>query len=75
MFHLIDAALVLLWTTSVRRVCLRTPEAWMQLDVGLDSFLCWSCDPGEATKRTLLHGSFKGALWGAFSPLGVVVLH
>lgn len=59
-FHLIDAPLVLLRTASVGRVCLRTPEAGMQLDVGPDGFLCWSCDPGETLKRTLFHRSFKG---------------
>lgn len=70
MFYLLDVALVLLRTTSVGRFCLRTSKAGMQLDVGLDYFLCWSCDPGETT----LHGRFKGAAWGVFSPLVVVVL-
>lgn len=46
-FYIIDAALVLLWTTSVGCVCLRASEAWMQLDVRLDCFLCRSCHPGK----------------------------
>lgn len=52
-FYFIDAAFVLLRTTSVWCVCLRAPEAWMQLDAGLDYFLRWSCDPGNTIKKTL----------------------
>lgn len=74
MFYLIDAAPVLLWTASAGRVCLWTPEAWMQLDVGLDCFLCRSYDPGENVKKTF-NWSFKGAMQGDFSRLDVVVLH
>lgn len=53
-FYFIDAELVLLWTTSVGCVCLRAPEARMQLDVGLDCFLRRSCDPGKTIKQNTL---------------------
>lgn len=65
-FYFIDAALVLLWTTSVGCVCLRAPEARMQLDVRLDCFLRRSCDPGKTMKKTLLR--YTATKWSPARP-------
>lgn len=60
LFVFVDAALVLLWTTSFGCLRLRTPQARVHMDVRLDCVLRRSRDPGNTTETNINN---RNRLW------------